>query len=614
MKKNFDVIRKNNMHEYRDALDTPIAEKEYLTMVLNASSEGIAVNEDQRIIYANDILETMTGYTHNELIHLNILDLFPEEYRERATENISQCYERCYEAVLRKKDGTLLSVDVQGKNLTFRGRQLRVSTFRDITDRKQMEDLYRAIADRSQVGVYIIQGGMFRYLNDSTEMYTGYSREELIDKYSVSIVHPEDRESATKSASKMLKEGGTQPHMYRIITKDNRIKWMLERVSSITYEGKRAILANTMDITEIIKARERLEELEEMEKSTLDAIPHAVIGQDHRRIIFANDGVENVFGWRPDEIIGRKTRLFYRNEEDYRRIGKIFYPIYREAKTLIEEFPCVKRDGSEIICRISTSKIGDIRDRRVVVVYEDITARKNAEEKLSDYHEKLRNLASELAITEERERQRIATALHDGISQTMAVTKIRLKSLLKDFQESDCSKPLSEIIALIEALIRDTRSLTLDLSPPILHILGLEPALEWLAEQFQEKYDFNVTYSSDGIPFDIDKDIEFLLFRGVQELLMNVVKHAFAENVSIAVINRGMKVNISVKDDGVGFNPSRIDTWEGLSGGYGLFSIRERLNYLGGTFRISSKPSMGTSITMGISATEMKEKETETEL
>jgi len=613
MKKNLDILQRD-MRGDTHVLDTLIAENEYLTMVLNASSEGIAVNEDQCIIYANDILEAMTGYTHNELLHLNILDLFPEEYRDRAADNISQRYERCYEAILKKKNGSLLSVDVQGKNLTFRERQLRISTFRDITDRKQVEDLYRAMADRSQVGVYIIEEGMFRYLNHSTEMYTGYSREELIGKYSVSIVHPEDRASATRSASKMLKEGGSQPHMYRIITKDKRIKWMLERVSSITYEGKRAILANTMDITEIVNARERLEELEEMEKSILDAIPHAVIGQDHRRIIFANDGVESVFGWRPEEIIGRKTRLFYRNEEDYRRIGKVFYPIYREAKTLIEEFPCIKRDGSEIICRISTSKIGDIRDRRVVVVYEDITARKNAEEKLSDYHEKLRNLASELAIAEQRERQRIATALHDGISQTMAVTKIRLKSLLKDVQDNECSKPLGEIIALIEALIRDTRSLTLDLSPPILHILGLEPALEWLAEQFQEKYDFDVNFSSDGIPFDIDKDIAFLLFRGVQELLMNIVKHAFAEKVSIAVINKGMKVSISVKDDGVGFNPSRIDTWEGLSSGYGLFSIRERLSYLGGTFRISSKPGMGTSITMGIPAKEMKEKETGTAL
>ncbi|MCX7913818.1 MAG: PAS domain S-box protein, partial [Thermodesulfovibrionales bacterium] len=102
-----------------------------------------------------------------------------------------------------------------------------------------------------------------------------------------------------------------------------------------------------------------LKDLKKLYFSILSAIPHAVVGLKDRTVIFANEAVERVFGWKPDEVIGKKTRLFYRSDEDYEEIGKRFYPILERRKTHIDDFPCIRKDGTEIICKISASVIGE---------------------------------------------------------------------------------------------------------------------------------------------------------------------------------------------------------------------------------------------------------------
>ena len=121
-----------------------------------------------------------------------------------------------------------------------------------------------------------------------------------------------------------------------------------------------------------------------------------------------------------------------------------------------------------------------------------MTEAKEAEQKLSENYEKLRFLSSELTRTEERERQQLATELHDRIGQTMAVAKMKVEALQKETSATAHSGSLEEIVQLLDQLIRDTRSLTFDLSPPVLYILGLEAALEWLTEQYQEKYGLTI--------------------------------------------------------------------------------------------------------------------------
>jgi len=492
------------------------------------------------------------------------------------------------------------AIELRGKNVSFLGLNQRVVSFRDISERKQAEELYKAIAEESQAGVYVVRDRKFIYVNANAARYAGYTTQEVVGTDCLSYVHPDDKRIIARNLKRALKNERPLPYTYRIITKDGSIRWVLETVSPITtFAGHRMVLGNVMDITEIRQARERLEELEELEASILDAIPHAVIGFEDRTIIFANNAVESVFGWKPEELIGLSSRMLYQSDEEFEIVGDKFYNLQEGQRTHAEEFPCRKKDGSGIICILSASVIGEsIKDKKVVVVFEDITERKKAREKLLEYHDKLRTLASELSLTEERERQFIATALHDGISQTMAVAKIKLETLHKDAAATAFIDPLHEIIGLMDQLIYETRTMTLNLSPPVLYILGLEAALEWLAEQFQEKYDIDVHLQAGAIPSGLDKDISFFLFRSTQELLMNIVKHAHTTNALVTLEKSNGNILLSVEDDGRGFDKSDLEFRDDWSKGFGLFSIRERLDYLGGQCYIESKKGQGTRITM----------------
>jgi PAS domain S-box-containing protein len=145
------------------------------------------------------------------------------------------------------------------------------------------------------------------------------------------------------------------------------------------------------------KKRERdstektLREMEALESSILSAIPHAVMGLHERKIIFANESVKDVFGWKPQYLIGRSTRILYRTDEEYEEIGRLFYPMLEKQRTFTHEFMCRHKEGRDILCRLSASVIGEnLREKRIVVMYEDKTRSRYAEEALQESEQKIR--------------------------------------------------------------------------------------------------------------------------------------------------------------------------------------------------------------------------------
>jgi len=141
------------------------------------------------------------------------------------------------------------------------------------------------------------------------------------------------------------------------------------------------------------QAKNTLKELKEIQLSILSAISHAVIGLKERTIIFANDAVETVFGWKPEELVGSSTRVLYRTDEEYEEIARHFYPVLEEQQSYTEEFPCRRKDGRDIVCRISASKIGKtLKEKGIVVIYEDITELKQAEIALTESENKFKGL------------------------------------------------------------------------------------------------------------------------------------------------------------------------------------------------------------------------------
>jgi len=349
---------------------------------------------DWVITTVNDAAATYMGYGKEEMSGMAMTQLVTDERTYRfITETLSRTdYIRDYPVRVRGKDGRDRESSVTiWSGGACDGNEVYYAIMRDVTRQRQAESaaFYSTLAERSQAGVYVVQEGIFRFVNPHIQAYSGYGEDELVGMASLDIVHPDDREATRQNAINMLKGKRNTPYEYRLITKDNRITWIMESVTSIDYFGEPAVLGNSMNITAFMETKTRLQEMETLESSILAAIPHAVIGLENRQIIFANDAVQSVFGWKPEEILGRKTRFFYNSDEDYQEIGHRFYPTLEKQSTFSMEFPCLKKDGKPITCFISASRVGhSLTNRRIVVVYQDISERKNAEAAVRESEEK----------------------------------------------------------------------------------------------------------------------------------------------------------------------------------------------------------------------------------
>ena len=212
---------------------------------------------------------------------------------------------------------------------------------------------------------------------------------------------------------------------------------------------------------------------------------------------------------------------------------------------------------------------------------------------------KLKSLASQLSITEERERHQLATQLHDHIGQSLVISKAKLDEQYDADIPGDLKKVLKEVCECLGQVIQDTRTLTFDLSSPLLYMMGFEAAAEqWIIDEIQKKHGIKTKFANDGKPKPLDEDIRGILFRNLRELLINVVKHAKAQKVKVSVLRVNENIQVRVEDDGIGFNPLEVKTGAILSGKFGLFSIRERLEQLGGSVEIRSRPGQGCRIIM----------------
>ena len=218
---------------------------------------------------------------------------------------------------------------------------------------------------------------------------------------------------------------------------------------------------------------------------------------------------------------------------------------------------------------------------------------------VSKHDKQLRALSSELAMAEERERHRLAADLHDRISQPLAAIKIQLSALRAESATDNQQNKISQILDQVNQTIRATRSLTFELSLPILYELGLEAAIEWLADQFSEQHALHIDVKNDAQEKPLEDHVRILVFQAVRELLTNVVKHAHADRVQISLSKLDSFFCISVTDNGHGLSHPPQDIIKRQSGGYGLFNIQIRIEGVGGTFNIVSQ-SGGTSISLSI--------------
>jgi len=250
-------------------------------------------------------------------------------------------------------------------------------------------------------------------------------------------------------------------------------------------------------------------------------------------------------------------------------------------------------------CKDGTDKAVSIRallapQKQVIQVYTDTTDMMRAQAQMVQYQEDLRRLGAEVAMSEERERHRLATSLHDGLGQSLILCKMKLDQAETALSETEHAHVLTEIAALLAEGIRGTREITFQLSLPVLYEIGLEAALEWLAEQVDERHGLPVTLNRQGATRHLPIALRVTLFQSIRELILNTVKHAQARSAQIDLTYGDDTLTVVVSDDGRGFDTSRLDLKEKRHDGFGLFSVRERLRFQDGSLTMQSPPGHGT--------------------
>ncbi|MFW6058682.1 MAG: PAS domain S-box protein [Phycisphaeraceae bacterium] len=343
------------------------------------------------------------------------------------------------------------------------------------------------------------------------------------------------------------------------------------------------------------RARQRIDRtFGELFESASEAI---IIAEEQGHIVRANAAAETMFGYRREQMIGQPIELLIppsaRERHVQHRAAYMSQPRNRPMGRGMDLLAC-RKDGSEFPVEISLSHVRDGEQMRVMSFITDISERKEAEASLARYQEQLRQLAFESVKAEQRERRQIAVELHDRIGQALALCQIKLGGLQPHIT-GPAADELSSCIALVQHAVDDTRSLTFELSPPVLYDLGLKAAVLWLADQMREEHCFEVAVEAEPLP-SLDDELAALLFRSVRELLMNAVKHAQVAQATVRLDCTAEGLRIEVADDGIGFDLAATRRRRASEAGFGLLSIYEQIERVGGAVNIDAAPGRGTRV------------------
>jgi two-component system CheB/CheR fusion protein len=249
---------------------------------------------------------------------------------------------------------------------------------------------------------------------------------------------------------------------------------------------------------------------------------------------------------------------------------------------------------------ISFTDITEAKRAALLEIEAKSTINEQLEERVRERTQELARLSRDLALAEVRERQTIARDLHDGLGQELNAASIKLDALRSDV--SRVSGPaLDDIAQLLEGVVREMRSLTAQLNPPVLEQLGLIAAIEWLSEEMRRTYRLDVLLKDDHAPKPLDSVTASILFRAVRELLINVARHTKVKIAHITTRVAGDQLVVRVTDQGDGFATDSSSSK--AKAGLGLATLRERITHIGGTFRIESDAKRGTAATIQVPMT-----------
>jgi PAS domain S-box-containing protein len=575
----------------------------------------IAIDSEGRVGLINKKGCQILGYNENEILGKNWFDNFlPKRIRNKVRElsdkmlkgeiEVNEYFEN---PVLTKSGDEKLigwhSVILRDEKGAIIG---HLSSGEDITERKRAEEALRESESRLRSFQESATDGLIVFdsrlnltdINKAALEMLGVNKKDMIGK-NILEISPDIKTTGRYDIYLEVLRTGKPYFIDEVVPHPKfRDKHLSLRIFKV---GDGLGIIGT-DITERKKAEQALRESEEMFRSIFEtSLVGVAICSTDKKWLYVNNQICKILGYSEKELLQTTWDKLTHPDDLEADVSQYNRLLAGEIENYKLEKRFIRKDSSVVYARIYISCKKNQYDavEYDIGLLEDITERKKAEEKLLDYQSQLKTLASELTLAEERERRRLAIKLHDRISQALVISKIKLDALRKSGRSRKPNKALEDICNSIVQTIQDTRTLTFDLGSPALYELGFETAVsEWLTDQIQKKHGITVEFEDDGKPKPLDDDVRILLFRDVRELLTNVAKHSGAGKVKVSIRKVGSEIHICVEDDGWGFDTKKAAATAVKEGGFGLFSIRERLGQLGGRLEIESEPGYGTKATL----------------
>jgi len=348
------------------------------------------------------------------------------------------------------------------------------------------------------------------------------------------------------------------------------------------------------EITERKQTEKELYESEERYRSLVNESPAAILVFQDGHFIFTNPAGLRLLGCSDlKDFVGRPALDFIPPTLRDPMVQRMENLAQGESNPTVE-IELLKTDGTIISVETTSVPIQIGGNPAGLIICNDITQRKLAEMELLKSQENFRNLAGKLLSVQEAERRRLAREMHDDLTQHLAVLAIEIGKMERKFQDSE--DPVLETLRSIrERLVNlsgDVHAISRQLHPSIIDDLGLVDAIKSECRTFTRREGIAIDYSTESMPPRIPEDVAICIYRIVQEGLRNVAKHADTTQLQISLTGKDDSIHLTIKDQGVGFDPKEIKKKLGL----GHVSMQERVRLIQGDISIESRPGKGTVI------------------
>ena len=565
----------------------------------------------------------------------------------KKAQEITGSWVKC-ERRYRKKDGSIVLTILAFRALPENPNLLE-GFIEDITERKRAdeamrrsESLLRTIIDNSPDPIFMKDSsGRFLMANPATLAALGKPAEEVIGKGVAEYRDdPETGRILTENDRRIMESGQIEvfeetinylpePHIYLstkapVRDQDGKIIGLVGIARDITLrkqmeqalqkskdelelkvvERTRELLSANEALLAEIESRKRiageLRQSEETYRQLVEMNPVGVFrtvddpaALENKRL-HCNEALLRILGYKSlQEWLAESTHKVFYSEADLKDYRA---HLLRDGKVVNYKVQMKRKDGATIWALLNSTARNCDGKLLVEGTVTDISEQIRIEERLRSAQKNLRAMASEIVLAEERSRQHFAADLHDTVIQTIGAAKMR-SQLIQDEIPANALKDFQKMQDFISQSITQARFLMTEMSPPVLNELGFIPAMEWLAEQIQNQHGIKVEFVTNGFT-PLQHEIQVLLFQATRELLMNVVKHAKADKALVKICGDNKKVRIEVTDNGKGFDKRQAFRTDVSSGGFGLFSIRERIGHFGGNLLIQSQEGKRTRVVM----------------